>query len=154
MKTYLTYLYFLDPEANQVYRYPRAEGGFGEKQNWIRNGQDIIKNTKSFAINDDLFAASSSEITAFLQGKMDSAINFEKTRVPLAIDKIFSEADMEGIYALDNKNHRIVEYGKNGKILSQYWNAQIFGIKDFSVDEKSKEIYLLQENKIKKFVIE
>ena len=28
MKTYLTYLYFLDSKANQIFRYPRAEGGF------------------------------------------------------------------------------------------------------------------------------
>ncbi|GAG90416.1 unnamed protein product, partial [marine sediment metagenome] len=29
--TYLTYLYLLDQNSNQIYRYPRAEGGFGEK---------------------------------------------------------------------------------------------------------------------------
>ncbi len=154
METYLTYLYLLDPEANQVYRYPRAEGGFGERQNWIRNGQDIIKNAKSFAINDNLFAASSSEISAFLQGKIDNTITLEKPNIPLVIDKIFSEAEKEGIYVLDNKNHRIIKYGKRGEILSQFWNVQISGVKDFVVDEKNKAVYLLQENKVKKFTIE
>lgn len=153
MKTYLTYLYFLDPGANQIYRYPRAEGGFGEMQSWLRSGSDV-KSAKSFAINDDLFAASSSDITAFLQGKTDDNLNFEKPNVPLAIDKIFSEPNMEGIYALDNKNHRIVKYSKDGKILSQYWNADISGIRDFSVDEKNKTIFLLKANSINKFSFE
>lgn len=153
MKTYLTYLYFLDPDANQIYRYPRSEGGFGEMQSWLRSGSSV-KNAKSFAVNDDLFVASSSDIAAYLQGKIDSQVNFEKPTVPLAIDKIFSEPGMEGIYALDNKNRRIVKYGKGGKIMNQYFNADISGIKDFSVDEKNKAVYLLKNSQLLKFSIE
>jgi len=153
MKTYLTYLYFLDPGTNQVYRYPRAEGGFGEMQSWLRSGADV-KSAKSFAINGDLFAASSSDITAYLQGKTDSNISFEKPSVPLSIDKIFSEPDMEGVYVLDSKNHRIVKYGKDGKIISQYFNTSIVSVKDFSVDEKNKVVYLLKNNQLLKFSME
>ncbi|KKR44697.1 MAG: hypothetical protein UX02_C0002G0152 [Candidatus Moranbacteria bacterium GW2011_GWC1_45_18] len=153
MKTFLTYLYILDPEANQIYRYPRAEGGFGEMQNWLRSGSEI-KSAKGFAINDDIFAAGSGDITAYLQGKTDSSINFEKPDVPLAIDKIFSEPEMEGIYVLDNKNHRIVKYSKEGKIFNQYFSADIVSIKDFLVDEKNKVIYLLKGTSVKKFSFE
>jgi len=153
IKTFLTYLYLLDPDANQIYRYPRAEGGFGEMQSWLRGGSDV-KNAKSFAINDNLFAASPNDITAYLQGKKDEGFGFEKPDVALAIDKIFSEPDMEGIYVLDNKNHRVVKYSKDGKILNQYWSADISSIKDFSVDEKNKIVYLLKGNAIKKFFFE
>mgnify|MGYP005832120375 CR=1 FL=1 len=153
IKTYLTYLYILDPGANQIYRYPRAEGGFGEAQNWLRNGTDI-KSAKNFAINDNLFAVSSSDITVYFQGKIDNKINFEKPKIPLSIEKIFSEPDMEGIYILDNKNRRIIKYGKDGKILNQYFNAEISSIEDFSVDEKNKVIYLLKGNQLLKFSTE
>jgi len=153
MKTYLTYLYFLDPGANQVYRYPRAEGGFGEMQSWLKSESDV-RGTKSFAINEDLFAANSSDTIAYLQGKIDSNISFEKPNVPLSIDKIFSEPDMKGIYVLDNKNHRVVQYDKEGKIVNQYFNTSIASVKDFSVDEKNKAIYLLKNNQLLKFSME
>jgi hypothetical protein len=153
IKTYLTYLYFLDPSANQIYRYPRAEGGFGEKQDWLRSGSDV-KNAVDFAINDDLYTVSPNEIVPYLQGKKDAGVNFEKTSLPLAIDKIYSEPDMEFVYLLDNKNHRIVQYSKDGKLITQYWNESISGISNLAVDEKNKVVYLIKESSIDKFYME
>ncbi len=153
IKTYLTYLYFMDPSANQIYRYPRAEGGFGERQNWLKSGSDI-KNAVDFAINDDLYVALDSEIIAYFQGKKDGNINFEKPTVPFSIDKIYSEPDMEFIYVLDNKNHRVVQYSKDGKIINQYWNESISGINSIAVDEKNMSIYLIKEKRVEMFSIE
>jgi len=153
MKAYLTYIYLLDPTANQVYRYPRAEGGFGEKQDWLKAGNDI-KNSTNFAINEDLFAASRNQITAFLKGIKDDKINFENPNVPLVIEKIFAAPGLEHIYVLDNKNHRVVAYSKDGKIAAQYWNTSIAGIKDFTVDEKNKLIYLQKTDSLLKFSME
>jgi len=153
IKTYLTYLYFLDPINNQIMRFPRAEGGFGEGHNWLKSGSDV-KNGKSFAINDDLFVATNTDIIALLQGKPDSQIGFEKSNVELAIDDVYTEPGFSGIYVLDNQNHRIVEFDKQGKIMAQFVNQSISGVKDFVVDEKNKTIYLLEGNQILKFGLE
>jgi len=148
--TFLTYLYVFDPSANQIYRYPRAEGGFSEGQSWLKSGADI-KDAKSFAINDDIYAASDSQITAYLQGRKDDKITFENPNVPLAVDKIFTAPNLERIYALDNKNRRVIAYSKDGKITAQYWNKSIAGIKDLAIDEKNKTIYLLKTDRLLKF---
>jgi hypothetical protein len=153
MKTYLTYLYILDPAASQIYRFPRAEGGFGEKQDWLKTGSDI-KQAKSFSINEDLFTASENEISAFLQGKKDPGVEFEKPKIALVINRIFSEPDMENIYVLDNKNHRVIKYSKTGKIIAQYWNESIANIQDLLANEKDKTIYLLSDKKISSFTME
>jgi hypothetical protein len=153
MKTYLTYLYVLDSAASQVYRFPRAEGGFGEKQDWLKAGSDV-KQDRSFTINEDLFAASEEEISAFLLGKKDSNITFEKPKIALAIDRIYSEPDMENVYVLDNKNHRVIKYSKAGQIIAQYWNESIDNIKDILVNEENKTAYLLSDKKISSFTME
>ncbi len=153
IKSYLTYLYILDVGGSQIYRYPRAEGGFGEGQNWLRNTADL-KNAKGIAINGNLFLAESEKITAYLQGKIDPSVNFEKPNVPIAIEKIYSEPDMEFVWALDNKNRRVIRFSKDGKILNQYFHKDIIAMKDFSVDEKKKIVYFLQGNSIKKFTFE
>lgn len=153
IRTYLTYLYVLDPASNQIYRFPRAEGGFGEKQDWLKSGSDV-KQAGSFAINEDLFTSSKDEISAFLQGKKDSNISFEKTKTALAADKIYSEPDMEGIYVLDNKNHRVIKYSKTGQIIAQYWNESIANIEDLLVNEGNKTVYLLSDKKISSFAME
>lgn len=153
VKSYLTYLYVLDIVNNQVYRYPRAEGGFGEGQTWLRTAADL-KNVKGIAINDDLYLAESDKITAYLQGRIDEKINFDSPQAPLSIDAIYSEPEMEFVWVLDGKNRRVVRYTKDGKISAQYLNELISQTKDFAVDEKNKTIYLLQGNKITKFSIE
>ena len=153
LQTYLTYIYILDANANQVYRYPRAEGGFGEGQNWLKTGSDI-KNANGFAINEDLFIASKNQITPYLQGKNDDKISFENPGVPLVIDKIYSEPDLSNIYVLDNKNHRILSYAKDGKIVAQYFSESISGTTDLVVDEKTKLIYLQKSDSVSKFSIE
>jgi len=153
IKAYLTYIYILDSSSNQIYRYPRAEGDFGDKQDWLKGGQDL-KGTDKFAINNDIFAANNLNVIPFLQGKFDSAIDFQKPQVPLRIDGIYTDTGFENIYVLDNKNHRIVEYSKDGKIAAQYFSDQITGIKNFTVDEKNKLIYLQKTDSVSKFSIE
>ena len=153
IKTFLTYMYILDPAANQIYRYPRAEGGFGEKQNWLKAGEDIA-GARSFGINEDLFVASRNQITAYLQGKKDGKLNFESPDIPFVIDEIFTAPDFDNIYVLDNKNRRIAVYSKDGKIIAQYWNASLSGVKDFTIDEKNKAAYLLKTTSISKFSME
>jgi len=153
IKTYLTYIYLLDPSANKIYRYPRAEGGFGGQQDWLKTGADI-NNSVSFGINEDLFIATKTQVIPYLQGKKDEKINFENPNISLAIDKIYTEPNFENIYILDNKNHRIVLYSKDGKILAQYFNKTLSGIEDFTVDEKNKVIYLQKAGSVSNFSFE
>ncbi|HLM84523.1 MAG TPA: hypothetical protein VK254_04945 [Candidatus Bathyarchaeia archaeon] len=153
MKTYLTYLYILDSNANRIYRYPRAEGGFGSPQNWLKESADL-KNTTGFGINGDMFIANHTQISAYLQGKKDEKISFENPTASLAIDKIYTDSDLENLYILDNKNRRVVQYSKSGKIVAQYFNQSIVGIKDFTVDEKSKIVYLQKADSVLKFSME
>jgi hypothetical protein len=150
IKTFLTYLYVLDSSANQIYRYPRAEGGFGEVQNWLKSGQDI-KGADKFAINEDIFAANNLNVIPLLQGKIDSAIDFQKPQVPLRIDGIYTDRNFANIYILDNANHRIVQYEKDGKIAAQYFNDQISAVKNLVADEKNKVIYLQKADSVSKF---
>ncbi|MDI6778226.1 MAG: hypothetical protein QMD77_03470 [Patescibacteria group bacterium] len=153
IRSYLTYLYVLDTANNQIYRYPRAEGGFGEGQSWLRSATDL-KDAKSIAVNDDLYLAESGKITAYIQGKKDEKVNFEAPRTPLSIDRIFSEPDMEFVWILDSKNRRVIKYSKDGKIIAQYFSESILDVKDFVVDEKNKTVYLLKNNQLLKLFIE
>jgi hypothetical protein len=153
IKTYLTYLYFLDSSAGQIYRYPRAEGGFGDVQNWLKSDQDI-NGADKLAINDDIYVANNLNIIPLSQGKIDSAINFQKTQVPLRIAAIYTEPGFDHVYALDNVNHRVVQFGKDGQIVAQYFNESITDVNDFTVDEKNQTVYLENKDSISKFSME
>jgi hypothetical protein len=151
-RSYLTYLYLLDTKNSQIYRYPRAEGGFGEKTNWLKGAADF-SGAKDMAINDNIYVTDGKEISKFFQGKKQD-YSIEKTATSLSIDKLYTKTGSENLYVLDKTNSRILKLDKDGKILAQYYNSEIGSANDFAVDEENNTVYVSNENGVKSFGIE
>ena len=140
--TYLTYLYFLDPSANQIVRYPRADGGFGAKINWLKEKADL-SGTTDFAIDDSIFTIQNGEVFKFFKGKKE-ALNLEASGTPVQFDKIFTTIDSKSLWALDTKNSRLVQYDKiAGTITAQFSNDALKDGTSLAVDEKNKNAYVV-----------
>jgi len=141
---YLTYIYLADSENNQIYRYPRAEGGFGEKVSWLKENLDL-KNISAMAIDGNVYLAGENSLLKFSGGKKQE-FNFEESATPINFNKIFADNKTEHLYILDSLNGRAVKFSQDGKIISQYGNEKIKGAKSFFVNEKSGRIYLTTAN--------
>jgi len=138
--TYLTYIYLADSKNNQIYRYPRAEGGFGEKADWLKENFDL-KNVSDMAIDGNIYLTDENSILKFSGGKKQE-FNFEESATPINFHKIFTDNRTEHIYILDSLNGRVVKFSQDGKINSQYSHASIKEAKSFFVNEKSGKVYL------------
>ncbi len=148
-KTYLTYIYLLDANNNQIYRAPRAEGGFGEKTAWLKDNLDL-SNAKSLAINENIFVINGQNILKLFRGKkLDFSI--ENTQTPIAPDKLYAQNSGTNLYVLDKTNARIVKLDNDGKIIAQYYNENIKNATDFSVSEESNLVYISDSSGIKSF---
>lgn len=148
-KTYLTYIYLLDTASNQLYRAPRAEGGFGEKTTWIKETIDLSR-TKNIAINENVFLIDGQNIVKLFRGKKQT-FTIEKTATPIAPDKLYAKNSGAVLYALDKTNSRILKLDNDGKILAQYYNAGIANATDFSVSEENNLVYILDKDGVKSF---
>jgi len=147
--TFLTYLYLLDIENSQIYRYPRAEGGFGAKTDWMRETIDMTL-ASGMAINENIFVLDKENIIKLFQGrKQDFAI--EETATPLVLDKIYAQEESTNLYVLDKTNSRIVKLDANGSILNQYSNSEIANALDFTVDEEKNTVYFATGSETKSF---
>ncbi|NTU67045.1 MAG: hypothetical protein HGB08_03945 [Candidatus Moranbacteria bacterium] len=150
--SYLTYLYVLDAKAGQIYRYPRAEGGFGDKSDWLKDTPNL-SGAQDMAINDNVFIISNGRIIKFFRGKSQD-FSPEKTATEVIPEKLYTNPDSENIYALDTKNARIVKYDKDGNLVSEFYNAAIENADNFSVDEKNSVVYFSTENAVNSFGME
>ena len=148
-KTYLTYLYLLDKNSNQIYRYPRANEGFGEKTNWLKDTIDLSK-ISDIAIGENLYLAQDGNILKLFQGKKQT-FAIEETATPIYIDKLYTKRDSSNFYALDKKNSRIIKFDLDGKIVSQFYNAEISQVQDFEVNEESNLVYFSNGSEVKSF---
>lgn len=136
--TYLTYIYLVDAKNNQIYRYPRAEGGFGEKTNWLKDTVDL-SGTIDLAMNDSIFLTNSTNITKLFKGKKQD-FNIEETATPIEINKI-ALGQAGTIYILDTKNSRVIRLDAENKIVAQYYNMSLHDANSFTVDEANNLFY-------------
>lgn len=147
--TYLTYLYVLDSATNQIYRFPRAEGGFKSGSIWLKNTLDI-QDTAQMAINEILFLApNETTVSAFFRGQFVK--NFESPATPLSLTSLFTHPGLTDVYALDVKNKRVLIWNQDGVLLTQYFSEQFASAKSITVNEKTNEFFLTTSNSLLSF---
>jgi len=148
--TYLTYLYLIDASNNQVYRYPRAEGGFGEKIDWKKDESDISQ-ASGIVINENIYLAEEKGLLKFFRGKKQDFV-IEESSTKILPFKVATKIDGQNIWLLDKTNSRIVKLDLTGKILSQYYHPEIANSTDFAVNEETKTIYFSAGNRVQSFL--
>ena len=149
--TYLTYLYITDPTSNQVYRYPRADGGFGEKSSWLKKSVSL-ENISALTIDDSIYFVQNNHINKLFKGQIET-VNFENSKTPITFSNIFTTIDLSDIYVLDAKNARVIVYTKNGEIVKQYFDESFKNATSLIADEKTSSIYLTTSNSVLKLSI-
>lgn len=149
--TYMTYLYLIDSANNQIYRYPRAEGGFGEKIDWLKDTLDLSQST-GIALSENIFITDNKTIIKLFKGKKQD-FNLENSATPIAPSNVYTKIDSQNIYILDKQNYRIIKTDLNGSIIQQYYNAEIANANNFTIDEINNTAYISTSSDIKSFSI-
>ncbi|MDO8566008.1 MAG: hypothetical protein Q7S04_02350 [Candidatus Moranbacteria bacterium] len=149
---YLTYLYVLDATTNQIYRFPRAEGGFGQGSPWIKDNI-VFKNSPKMAVSDTIFLTpDNTSVQAFSRGHL--AKNLETPHNALSVTALFTHPGLANVYALDATNKRVLVWNQDGTLLTQYFSEQLATTKTITVNETSGEILVTTSNALLSFKID
>lgn len=149
MGTYLTYLYVLDGTTSQIYRYPRAEGGFGEPVAWLKDSVTLGEEPL-LALSETIFLSTTRDtVQAFFRGRF--AKNLESPATPLAVTAIFTERNLTNVYALDSTNKRILVWNQDGALLKQYFSESLVETQSITVNEKTNTAFVTTSNSLLSF---
>lgn len=147
--TYLTYLYVLDSQNDQIYRFPRATGGFGAGTPWLRD-TITIEDQAHLAVNETIFISpNSSTIEGFFRGRKSATL--ESPRDGLSVSSLYTYPDLINIYALDQEHQTLLVWNQEGKLLNTYSNEKLSEARSLSVDEKTNEAFIGTENSLLSF---
>jgi len=143
----------LDGKNRQIYRYPRANEGFGEKNNWLKEALEI--NPENFSnvqmiINENIFLSQKETLEKFFRGKKEN-FQIEETATPIKFNDIYSATDSQNIFVLDKDNSRIIKLNLEGNILRQYAHKNIKESIAFTIDEEKNKAYFTTENSVTSF---
>ncbi len=144
--TYLTYLYVLDNNNDQVYRFPRADSGFGASTSWLRESV-TIEGTTSFAVNESLYIAlDSTTIKGFFRGRATNT--FEFPPAGLEVTDLHTHPGLQNVYALDVSHHQILIWNQDGQLLHTIIHEKISEGRTLSVNEATSEVFVSTENSL------
>ncbi len=147
----------LYPVNNRVYIIDTAQG---RVMSFTASDRDFSKPTVSIAPSDELRTASDLAIdgniyiaTGGTILKYNSGARQEFTPAITGLSgstKLFTQVDYNYLYVLDIGNKRIIVLNKDGSMVSTLTSKDFDNLKDFSVDESSRSIFLLNGNSLLK----
>ncbi len=149
MDVYFNNIYIVDASLDTILKFVPTEKGFA-KTNYLSSlvTADLSK-AVSLAIDGSLFVLSSNgSIQKFTRGKPDTFALSGLDKGLTNPKKIFTHADINNLYVLDNGNSRIVVLNKQGAYVSSYQSSVLKNAKDIEVSEKDKKIFVLVDKKV------
>lgn len=146
---YNTYLYSLDTKNNLIAKHKESTTGFAKGSSWLKENVSVTDIT-GWTIDGSIYTAKpNGTINKFDGGQLQ---NFSLAALDPQLNsavKIFSGPDSTNIFILDQGQKRIIIWNKKTqKLMAQYTAEEFIDLKDFSIDEKNKIIYLLNGMKI------
>lgn len=148
-------IYILDPENNQIWKYPFAGRSekFNKPEGYIKDGD--IANAIGLAIDSSVYVLKESgEILKFYSGKIQEfpikKAPLEKLEKPT---KIYTDADMPEIIILEPSKNRVLIYTKddngNGATYDrQYVFSDSDELRDIYFNKDEKRLYILSASKV------
>lgn len=149
MGSYLTYLYVLDDATDQIYRFPRAEGGFGSSSVWLRESVNFAENAK-MAVNETIFLAPNKDtVQAFFRGRFVK--NLASPNMPFTITSLFTYPGLANVYVLDQENKRVLVWNQDGSLIAQYFSETLAEAQTITINEKTGEALVATANTLLSF---
>ncbi|MBI2439137.1 MAG: hypothetical protein HYV45_00815 [Candidatus Moranbacteria bacterium] len=150
--TYLTYLYALDSAHDQIYRFPRATGGFGTASFWLKEKTSCEDNA-TFAIHETLFlSCPDNTLSSFFRGRLVTRFSLPDT--PFTLTTLFTAPDLTHIYALDASQKMFYIFRQDGTLFRRYSLEKIPDALSFVVNEKNNELFIMTNHTLLSFKIE
>jgi len=147
LANYKEFIYLLSPAQNQIFRYSKTQSGYTKASNYITKNVDLSK-AAAISIPDFVYVlGKDGSILKFAKG---TSQKFEITNLPTPFNEptaIYALPD-GNIYVADPKNKRIVMLDKTGSYQQQFSHDELEALEGFWVDEKTKKLYFLANNKL------
>lgn len=148
ISTYFGNIYVLDKKQSQILKFVKSDSGYS-KSNYFSSASPDFSKAVSMTIDSSIYVLSNDgTMSKFTKGSADSFSLSGLDKSLLNPTQVFTNANTDNIYVLDNGNSRIVVFDKTGAYKSQYQNSILKPAKDFEVLEKDKKIYILSGGKI------
>ncbi len=139
--------YILDRGSKKVMKYTVGDTAISSPSASLSN-VDEIANASDMTIDGNIYISANGTILKYNSG---TKADFNLGVGTLSVNtKIYTDNGVTNLYVLDPGNKRILILNKTGAVVQTLTSNQFNDLKDFTVDEKGKAIYVLNNNQLLK----
>ena len=145
VESYQNFLYLLNPEKRNIYRYTLTNGELSEAIGWLVDKQNINFSTVSdMSIDGDLWLGfKDGKIMKFSRGyQVDFALTGLE-QLPTDLVKIASQENSDKIVFLDKSNNRLIVSTKEGQLISEIKSNELAGVSDITLANDGQSCFAL-----------
>lgn len=143
--TFLTYLYIFDSEKGKIYRYPRAEGGFGERFDWLKDDLDL-NGLEKMTVSESIFLSGKEKIIKLTKG-VSEQFSFDLGTWKISSVDDFTLNDNQ-TFTLDKNEGKITITDLSGNIQQEIQKEELIGASQIIATEESNKLLFLKDSKI------
>jgi hypothetical protein len=137
-------LYTMDREANQVYRIIFSKQTQNDPTPLLKTNTDLT-NAVDLGVDTDVYVLFPTGLNKYTKGELNSFKLIQPTDEITSANKLFVA---NNIYVLESSKKRLLIYNKQGGLVTQIFFPNAVDMKDLYVDEQSRNIYILDSNKL------
>jgi hypothetical protein len=143
-------LYFLDSKKGEILKYAFSENQIVFEGNlWITPEIKKPQDSRSLAVDGSIWILrKEGEIEKYTLGSLKEKLELSFFPDLERPTKIFTKDNLPYLYILEPAKKRIIIITKTGEIWQQFQSDQFNNLKDFSVSEDGKTVYLLSGVKV------
>jgi hypothetical protein len=153
LQAYSDKMYVLDKSLSQIYRYTRSANSFVNPTKWLNQTENLASSTGLFIDdNGNLYIVyQNGLIEKYLKGKKQDLTLDPVDPAVTGASRLIVTADY--FYVLEPAAKRLVLWNNKGTYLAQYIFTDLNNIRDFAVNDKDKQIYILSDHSVYQMAI-
>lgn len=144
LDAYDRYVYVVNPEKRNIYRYAESEDGYSDPVGWMRSATGIqYEQLRSISVDGNVWLTTSDgQIKKFANGAEES---FALRGLELAFEQdlyVYTNENLENLYVLDPANNRVVLLSKTGDFIREYKSVSLGAASNLAVSEELGKIFV------------
>lgn len=150
LSSYQRNIYFLDKEKGEIIKYLwPLNNGKESPQFWLNPQTKKATDSKSMAIDGSIWILNENNtISRYHNNQYQADLIFDIFPFPKRFYKILTLSHLSYLYILEPIQNRIIILEKTGEIFKQFQVKKFENLKDFTISEDGKTIYLLNHQAV------
>ncbi len=142
-------LYAVDVKNNRLTKHNPSTTGFGKGESWLKDNKTALGAATDMMIDSTIYLSAGPEIWKLENGQKKN-MDLSRLLPPLrSATRLYTQNGSSKLFILDSEFKRIIIWDKQkNKMIAQLTSAQFTDLRDFTVNEKEKKIYILDGRKV------